>query len=98
MSYEDKTLSCRDCNEPFVFSAGEQEFFALKSLTNVPKRCPGCRTKNKFQRDGKDPASTTEVECAQCGIKTVVPFKPTGKRPVYCAPCMHKQKTAPEPG
>ncbi|MDD2268567.1 MAG: zinc-ribbon domain containing protein, partial [Eubacteriales bacterium] len=26
--YEDKTLVCKDCNEDFVFTAGEQEFYS----------------------------------------------------------------------
>ncbi|HIZ31146.1 MAG TPA: zinc-ribbon domain-containing protein, partial [Candidatus Fournierella merdipullorum] len=26
--YEDKTLVCKDCGKEFVFSAGEQEFYA----------------------------------------------------------------------
>jgi hypothetical protein len=26
MSFADKTLTCRDCSEEFVFTAGEQEF------------------------------------------------------------------------
>ena len=29
--YEDKTLTCRDCGNEFVFSASEQEFFAQKA-------------------------------------------------------------------
>ena len=28
--YEDKTLICKDCGNEFVFSAGEQEFYAEK--------------------------------------------------------------------
>ncbi|MBQ9300647.1 MAG: zinc-ribbon domain containing protein, partial [Clostridia bacterium] len=28
--YEDKTLVCRDCGQEFVFTAGEQEFYAEK--------------------------------------------------------------------
>ena len=28
--YEDKTLTCQDCGEEFVFTAGEQEFYAEK--------------------------------------------------------------------
>ena len=28
--YEDKTLICKDCGNEFVFSAGEQEFYADK--------------------------------------------------------------------
>ena len=30
--YEDKTLVCRDCGQEFVFTAGEQEFYAEKGL------------------------------------------------------------------
>ena len=26
--YEDKTLVCKDCGNEFVFTAGEQEFYA----------------------------------------------------------------------
>ncbi len=92
MPFEDKTLSCRDCDQAFLFSAGEQEFFALKKLENVPARCPNCRTSQKMRRDGKDPELCTEVPCHDCGTMTRVPFKPTGTKPVYCTPCFHKQK------
>ena len=27
--YEDKTLICKDCGKEFIFSAGEQEFYAV---------------------------------------------------------------------
>ena len=30
MGYADRNLTCRDCGATFVFSAGEQEFFAMK--------------------------------------------------------------------
>ena len=32
--YEDKTLVCKDCGKEFVFTAGEQEFYAEKGFTN----------------------------------------------------------------
>ena len=32
--YEDKTLVCRDCGQEFVFTAGEQEFYAEKGFQN----------------------------------------------------------------
>ena len=41
--YEDKNLVCEECSKEFVFSAGEQEFYAQKGLVNIPKRCPECR-------------------------------------------------------
>ena len=41
--YEDKTLVCKDCGKEFVFTAGEQEFYAEKGFTNEPQRCKECR-------------------------------------------------------
>ena len=29
---EDKTIVCKDCNNEFVFTAGEQEFYAEKGF------------------------------------------------------------------
>ncbi|MFO8072837.1 MAG: zinc-ribbon domain containing protein [Polyangia bacterium] len=52
MTFEDKTLTCVQCGEEFVFSAGEQEFFAQKNLNSPPKRCKECRKKNR-RRGGK---------------------------------------------
>ena len=53
MSFTDKTLECRDCGTQFVFTAGEQEFYAEKGFTNEPTRCPDCRAARKAQqRDG----------------------------------------------
>jgi hypothetical protein len=43
VSYQDKTIKCRDCGQDFVFTASEQQFFAEKGFTNEPKRCPTCR-------------------------------------------------------
>ena len=50
MSYADKTLTCRDCSQPFTFTTGEQEFFASKGFTNEPSRCPSCRAERKASR------------------------------------------------
>ena len=30
--YEDKTLICKECGKEFVFTAGEQEFYAEKGF------------------------------------------------------------------
>jgi CxxC-x17-CxxC domain-containing protein len=51
-SYTDKTLTCRDCGNPFTFTAGEQEFFVQKGFTNEPSRCTNCRTARKSQQGG----------------------------------------------
>lgn len=43
--YEDKTLVCKDCGKEFVWTAGEQEFYASRGFENQPSaqgmpRCP----------------------------------------------------------
>ncbi len=50
MSYKDITLTCRDCGESFVFTAGEQEFYSQKGFLNNPVRCPDCRRARKKVR------------------------------------------------
>ena len=52
MSYADKPLTCRDCGQAFVFTTGEQEFFAQKGFTNEPSRCPECRSARKASSGG----------------------------------------------
>jgi CxxC-x17-CxxC domain-containing protein len=52
MSFQDKTLVCRDCGQDFVFTAGEQEFYQQRGLTNEPGRCPSCRQARKAQQGG----------------------------------------------
>ena len=32
--YEDKTLICKECGAEFIFTAGEQEFYAEKGFVN----------------------------------------------------------------
>ena len=39
MEYRDKNLVCIECHQPFVWTAGEQLFFADKNFKNEPKRC-----------------------------------------------------------
>jgi CxxC-x17-CxxC domain-containing protein len=47
LSFSDRTLVCRDCGREFTFTAGEQEFYASKGLTNDPVRCSTCRAARK---------------------------------------------------
>ena len=53
MSYVDKTLTCRDCGQNFTWTAGEQEFYAQRGLTNEPGRCPDCRAQSRQRRDAR---------------------------------------------
>ena len=44
---QDKTITCKDCGEEFVFTVGEQEFFKEKGFENDPVRCPACSSKQQ---------------------------------------------------
>jgi CxxC-x17-CxxC domain-containing protein len=92
MPFEDKILECRDCQQSFIFTAGEQEFFASKGLTNKPTHCSSCRIVKRLAKDGRSINSSSELACHTCGEMTRVPFKPSGIRPVYCLTCFQKQK------
>ncbi len=52
MNYEDKTLTCQDCGQPFVFRAADESYHALKGFTNESKRCPSCRHALRIKRNG----------------------------------------------
>ena len=43
MEYHDRVLKCGECGAEFVFTAGEQMFFADKGFKNEPKRCKNCK-------------------------------------------------------
>jgi len=73
--YEDRTLSCRDCTDSFIFSGGEQRFFAEKGLVNIPQRCPNCRANAKRVRMG-GPRDYHAAVCNACGNQAMVPFAP----------------------
>lgn len=88
--YQDRSLTCRDCGEEFVFSAGEQAFFATKGLTNDPQRCPACRAVAKRARASEGPREFHAAICGACGGQAIVPFAPRNDRPVYCSSCFDK--------
>ena len=49
----DRTVTCRDCGNAFVFTAGEQAFYTERGFSE-PQRCPSCRAARKAQRNGGD--------------------------------------------
>lgn len=84
--YEDRTLVCRDCGKEFIFSAGEQEFYAKNDFKNDPVRCPECRRarKNAARNQSRE---MFDAVCASCGKPTKVPFQPRNDKPIYCSEC-----------
>lgn len=93
MSFADKVLKCRECGGDFTFTAGEQEFYAMKGLQNEPQRCPACRAVKRQQRYGTAPREMHQVVCSECGEPATVPFVPRNDRPVYCSTCYDKVRT-----
>jgi len=78
--FEDKTLNCRDCQAEFVFTAGQQEFFATKGFANGPTRCKECQAAKKARfgeeagsggkswgNDTKSWESKGPMKCYNCG-------------------------------
>ena len=64
--YEDKTLVCKECGKEFVFTAGEQEFYAEKGFQNEPQRCRDCRQARKTPTI---PSGNCTRPCAQPAAK-----------------------------
>ncbi len=99
MSFEDKNLTCVECNTTFVFSADDQSFHAQKGYTD-PKRCTSCRAARRSGGSsyggggggyGGGQREMHAAVCAECNKDTEVPFLPTGDRPVYCSDCFSKR-------
>jgi CxxC-x17-CxxC domain-containing protein len=97
VSLTDKTLTCRDCSQEFLFTTGEQEFFEAKGLMHEPGRCPSCRALYKRERGlgtDKPIREYHDTVCAECGQSARVPFVPRNDRPVYCSSCFDRVRVA----
>src|SRR5215470_12369270 len=103
-STEDKSITCVDCGEEFIFTAGEQAFYRERGLTNEPTRCKRCREARKASRGesgghgggggfgGGAGKTMYPAVCSNCGKDTMVPFQPTSGRPVLCRDCFQASR------
>lgn len=90
--FQDKQMVCKDCGKEFVWTAGEQAFFAQKGFQNAPTRCPEDRRANKAQRQSA-PRQMFSITCSDCGKQGEVPFQPRDPNaPVYCADCFRNRR------
>jgi CxxC-x17-CxxC domain-containing protein len=97
MDYYDKILTCEECSSEFVFTAGEQEFYASRNFQNEPKRCKDCREARHATRPRRfqsEPSIQTPIVCSQCGKDSTVPFRPRKGRRVYCPGCLEQRRAS----
>lgn len=63
--YQDETLVCKECGKEFVFTAGEQRFYAEKGFQNKPKTCRACAMRARTARKRlKSPVTRQSVPSA----------------------------------
>ena len=108
VTFDDRTLTCAECGTEFVFTSGEQQYYAERGFRNDPKRCEACRVVRRTdmarRREPADAGGAAKANapqrqmypavCAECGQQTEVPFEPRGIRPVYCSNCFTRQRNA----
>ena len=95
MEFQDRILSCVDCATEFIWTAGEQQFFADKNFKNEPKRCKACKGKRASRPAGAGMSRErveTVATCSACGKETTVPFKPDPARATFCRACYSQRR------
>jgi len=96
--YEDKTLVCKECGNEFVFTAGEQEFYAERGFTNEPQRCKACRDARKNAGRPERGFTNEPQRCKACRDARKNAGRP--ERVMYtatCATCGAEAKVPFEP-
>lgn len=48
----DQEITCKDCQQSFIFTAGEAKFFADRQFT-TPARCKPCRDQRKAKKESE---------------------------------------------
>ena len=105
MDFQDKNLTCTECGNTFVFTAGEQRFYEEKGFGHEPRRCRDCRSKRKGDgageggrggyRSGGDAGGerqTYTAVCSACGGPAKLNFQPKSDRPVFCRTCFQQRQ------
>lgn len=91
--FQDRTLICKTCGKPFLFSADEQAFLASKGFTQSPAFCMECRAARKkaaYAAALQDPSKRYHYRCTRCS-RVFVSVHPLVKDPnatVLCTECV----------
>jgi CxxC-x17-CxxC domain-containing protein len=73
MESQDQNIMCSDCNQEFVFTTGERQFYIERGFEYPPKRCKPCRAQRKQQasrsREPAPPSSGNSREANYTGYR-----------------------------
>ena len=85
MSFQDRTLTCLDCSQPFTFTADDQQYHREKGYTNEPKRCASCRQNRRSSSSSYNSSyggsSSVRAASAKCTTPSVLSAGRTRKCP-----------------
>ena len=86
----DRTLTCADCGQEFVFTASEQQFYTDRGFSD-PRRCRNCRAQRKATMGSGDSMGGGSYGSAGGG------FRERRPREMFEATCSNCGKTAQVP-
>lgn len=84
--YQDRTLTCSDCSQSFVFTERDQAFYAERGFSE-PRRCPSCRAARKAQRDSGGGGYASGGGYSSTGGYSAGGYADRGPRQTYTATC-----------
>jgi CxxC-x17-CxxC domain-containing protein len=94
--YNDRTITCADCGQEFIFSASEQQFYADRGFSD-PRRCPTDRQARKAQRQGSGDYASAGGYMGGGGGYGGGGYRERGPREMFDAVCSNCGKTAQVP-
>ena len=89
--HADRPIVCRDCGATFMFTAGEQTFFAARGLQHEPARCSNCRDSRRQGGSATVDAALGEGHVHYGAFASFGGRNPKQMHPATCANC--KQMT-----
>ncbi len=77
----DETRTCRKCDEPFVFTVGEQEWMAEKNFDKPPNKCKRCRKEDRDSRQSNQGGQPNQGGYNQTGGYNANPNNASPRNP-----------------
>jgi CxxC-x17-CxxC domain-containing protein len=94
--FNDRTITCADCSQEFVFSSSEQQFYSDRGFSD-PRRCPNCRQARKAARAGSGSEYASAGSYMAGGDMGGGGYRERGPREMFEATCSNCGKTASVP-